>query len=134
MFGHFHPCVENPQVLDNALDGAYKNYLTPLEKALKADGLESAATSTEKELRNKIREGFLNDLSKTEGAISFDLAQSVFARAMPDRILLQRNIDSDAQVVSAVKLLKEKDTVKNLLSGPPNFVTTTDSSIRASSF
>jgi len=67
-------------------------------------------------LKATLRRSFLTDLGTTQTpstpataiAITFDLTQALLARGLPDRVLLQRNMDSDAQVIEALSVLKNR--------------------------
>lgn len=106
---------KNPQLLTSAIDDTFKAYLNPLINVLENDGLNNLAPIIKKDFLNKLYSELEIDLEKSQSAIKFDLTQAIFSRSMPDRILLQRNIDSDQQVTEAIDVIQNPNMMKNLL-------------------
>jgi ABC-type molybdenum transport system ATPase subunit/photorepair protein PhrA len=72
--------------------------------------LDSAAKEVDK-LREKVEKTLLRDMGKSEVIkdIRADVEFSIASRAMPDRLLIQRTVVVDPQVLRAVEAVKNPE-------------------------
>jgi hypothetical protein len=105
------------------LDAEYRPGLTALETLLKEDGLDSVADYIEETVTPRIRKAILADMDARKKEISEDLEISLFSRQLPDRVMLQRQVQVDPVVQRASALLKDSTAYAALLA-PPEAVRT----------
>ena len=84
--------------------------LSSLKTAFVASGLDSAAKEVDT-LREKVEKTLLRDMDKSEVIkdIRADVEFSIASRAMPDRLLIQRTVVVDPQVLRAVEAVKNPE-------------------------
>ena len=104
-------------MLSSAVDTIYRSRLEALRAAITGDGLLDVSRDATVDIQKNLESAILKDMDGTREAISFDLTQALLARSLPDRLLLQRNIDTDPQVLEAVKLIASPSRIQSILQG-----------------
>eukprot|EP00518_Triparma_eleuthera_P000507 CAMPEP_0182457754 /NCGR_PEP_ID=MMETSP1319-20130603/3249_1 /TAXON_ID=172717 /ORGANISM="Bolidomonas pacifica, Strain RCC208" /LENGTH=686 /DNA_ID=CAMNT_0024656287 /DNA_START=265 /DNA_END=2325 /DNA_ORIENTATION=+ len=98
-----------------ALTSLYSAPFDTLKKQLKESGYESSVSGLNN-LKKSIRSEMSNDFNKFDKDIREDIANSILARYLPESMILERSLKTDAQVNAAIKLLKTPDKFDTLLA------------------
>ena len=115
-YRHFQAFVEEKQkkgLLD--LDVLYSGPISDLKKALKRSGYRGAERELNS-LQASIVRDLQHDFEKYRKDIKEDIAQSILARYLPESMLIERGIESDVQVIAALKLVGNKNAFDKLLA------------------
>lgn len=96
----------------------YARELASLKTAFSSNGLDGAAKEVDK-LRSIVETELLTDLELNKKYIKEDLDFAVASRAFPDRLLVQRTVVADPQVLAAMEAIKNPTAYySKLIEGP----------------
>jgi C-terminal peptidase prc len=101
------------QVMDKKinLDGySVDKSISALEDALKDNGVNSKYASA---LRNEITADVLKNMDKVKDNIIDGLEVALYAREVPDRLLIWRAVTDDQQVIAAADVIREQSNKGN---------------------
>lgn len=100
---------------DIKLEALYNGALNDLKRALKASGYKGSTRELDQLQASIVRE-VQKDFDKYRSDIKEDLQQSILARYLPESMLIQKAIQSDAQVKAAMKLVSNGRKFDSLLA------------------
>ncbi|KAL7576036.1 hypothetical protein ACA910_000823 [Epithemia clementina (nom. ined.)] len=100
---------------DLELEILYSKSLDELKKTLKASGYKGSEREVEALQASIVRE-IQRDFEKYREDIKEDISQSILARYLPERMLIERGVKKDVQVAAAVKLLGTDNRFDKLLA------------------
>eukprot|EP00522_Entomoneis_paludosa_P009693 CAMPEP_0172450700 /NCGR_PEP_ID=MMETSP1065-20121228/8946_1 /TAXON_ID=265537 /ORGANISM="Amphiprora paludosa, Strain CCMP125" /LENGTH=888 /DNA_ID=CAMNT_0013202515 /DNA_START=438 /DNA_END=3104 /DNA_ORIENTATION=- len=100
------------------LEAIYSNSLAELKKMLKQSGYKGSEREVES-LQASIIRDVQRDFEKYRKDIKEDISQSILARYLPESMLIERGIKSDAQVAAAVKLMTAPNRFDKVLAREP---------------
>ena len=107
--------AEKQRTGDLELEAIYSKSLDELKKTLKAGGYKSSERELEV-LQASIVRDIQRDFDKYRKELKEDISQSILARYLPERMLIERGVKSDQQVAVAVKLLSTDTRFDKLLA------------------
>ena len=107
--------AEKQRVGDMQLEVLYSKSLDELKKTLKASGYKGSEREVEA-LQASIVRDIQRDFDKYREDIKEDISQSILARYVPERMLIERGVKKDVQVTEAVKLLATENRFDKLLA------------------
>lgn len=97
------------------LDALYSGPLETLRKSLKLSDYKVSEKEL-KQLEASIRNDMLKDFEKYRKDIKEDIATGILSRYLPDSLIIERSIKTDAQVLGAMKLLSNTSEFNKLLA------------------
>jgi len=100
---------------DIELEAFYSVPLNDLRRALKSSGYKGSSRELEN-LQAGIVKEIQRDFEKYQADIKEDIGQGILARYLPESMLIERSLRNDDQVLAAVKLVKDDQQFKTLLT------------------
>lgn len=100
---------------DIQLEALYTRPIKELKKVLKQSGYKGSSKELDQLQASIVRE-VQKDFEKYKSDIKEDLQQSILARYLPERMLIERGLKSDQQVAAAIKLVSNGRQFDNLLA------------------
>jgi len=97
------------------LEQLYGQPLNDLKKALKKSGYKGSEKVVEQLQASIVRE-VQKDFEKYRSDIKEDISQNILARYLPESMLIQRGVQSDKQILAAMKLLTNQNKFDTLLA------------------
>ena len=104
---------------DLQLDALYSPPIQELKRSLKKSGYKASQNELDTLQASIIRE-VQRDFDKYKKDIKEDLGQAILSRYLPESMLLEKGLKSDAQINEALKLLTSNDGKYNKLLGRDN--------------
>jgi carboxyl-terminal processing protease len=100
---------------DIKLEALYAGPLNDLRRSLKLSGYKGSTKELENLQASIVRE-VQRDFEKYRTDIKEDIAQGILARYLPESMLIERSIQTDKQVLAAVKLVRNDRQFDTLLA------------------
>lgn len=100
---------------DVNLDALYRGPIEDLKRALKRSGYKGSSKELD-QLQASIQREVEKDFDKYKKDIKEDIGNSILSRYLPESMLIKRSIESDKQVLDAVKLLNNDNEFNKLLA------------------
>lgn len=97
------------------LDTLYSKPIDDLQRSLKLSGYKDSSRELE-QLQAKIRQDMTRDFDKYKADIKEDIAAGILSRYLPESMLIERSIQTDQQVLGAIKILENQKQFNKLLA------------------
>eukprot|EP00558_Chaetoceros_sp_UNC1202_P007287 CAMPEP_0197255614 /NCGR_PEP_ID=MMETSP1429-20130617/72629_1 /TAXON_ID=49237 /ORGANISM="Chaetoceros sp., Strain UNC1202" /LENGTH=529 /DNA_ID=CAMNT_0042718947 /DNA_START=114 /DNA_END=1703 /DNA_ORIENTATION=- len=107
--------MEREKSGDIKLDAFYRGPIEDLQRALKLSGYKGS-TKELQQLQATIKSDMEKDFAKYKKDIKEDIATGILSRYLPESMLINRSIQTDQQVLAAVKLLGNQNQFNKILA------------------
>merc|ERR1712194_670401 len=104
---------------DLKFEALYTGALDDLKRALSQSGYKASEREVE-QLKTQIVKEIKNDFEKYKKDIKEDIATSILSRYIPESMIMERGLKTDAQVQAAIKLLGNDQSFSNILARGSN--------------
>jgi len=104
---------------DIKLEAIYSNALSDLKQALDQSGYKASEKEVE-QLKVSIVKEAKKDFDKYKKDIKEDIASSILARYVPESMIMERGLKTDAQVQAAIKLVGNDQSFSKILAKGSN--------------